>query len=245
MPVLMFAGVAALMVVIVIYSVRASRARKEAFASLAQQMGMVYTPQADRSHDDRYPQFEVFRRGSRRAAYNTISGDCDLPTGTGFAVMGDYRYTTESGTGKDRKSTTHHFSYLIVHLPHLSTPDLDIRPENLFDKIAGVFSDTDIDFESEEFSRKFHVACADRKFAYDICHPRMMEFLLASRPPAVDVERGAVCLTGGAGLWKPEQFEQQLGWFTAFLELWPEHVVRDLEARDAMAREHLATGETR
>ena len=55
----------------------------------------------------------------------------------------------------------------------------------------------DIDFESDEFSRKFYVQSSDRKFAYDVLHPRMMEFLLQTTPPMIDVEGGALCLSGG------------------------------------------------
>ena len=46
-----------------------------------------------------------------------------------------------------RTTRTHRFSYLIVHLPFSGLPDLLIRPEGVFDKMAGAFGFDDIDFE--------------------------------------------------------------------------------------------------
>ena len=38
-----------------------------------------------------------------------------------------------------------------------------------------------VEFESAEFSRAHCVRSADRKFAYDTCHPGMIEYLLDHR----------------------------------------------------------------
>jgi hypothetical protein len=43
-------------------------------------------------------------------------------------------------------------------------------------------------FESEEFNDQFTVRCADLRFAYDVIHPRTMEFLMAVRPPGFRIE---------------------------------------------------------
>src|SRR5208283_3583865 len=55
---------------------------------------------------------------------------------------------------------------------------LNIRPENILDKFTEAIGFDPIQFESAEFSRKFHVRCEDKKFAYDIIHARMIEFLM-------------------------------------------------------------------
>jgi hypothetical protein len=101
----------------------------------------------------------------------------------------------------------------------------------VFDRIAGVFGFDDIDFESEEFSRKFHVKSRDKKFAYDVCHSRMMEFLLATKPPCVDIERGRCCISDGTRVWEPEQFKATVRWIQQFYGQWPEHVVKELLPR--------------
>ena len=46
----------------------------------------------------------------------------------------------------------------------------------------GVFSSRGISFESQAFNEKFAVHAQDTKFAYDVVHPRQMEYLMASRP---------------------------------------------------------------
>ncbi|HCT45315.1 MAG TPA: hypothetical protein DF699_08890 [Phycisphaerales bacterium] len=107
-------------------------------------------------------------------------------------------------------------------------PDMLIRREGIFDKIASAFGKNDIDFESAEFSRKYYVQSESRKFAYDIIHPRMMEFLLATSPGLVDIEHSRICLSDGMTVWKAPRFPQAFDWTRQFLDLWPDFVVKDL-----------------
>lgn len=95
--------------------------------------------------------------------------------------------------------------------------------------MKNLFGFDDIDFESVEFSRKFFVKSPDKRFAYDVIHPAMMEFLLASDPPSLDVEQNRCCLFDGMRTWSPEQFRSTLAWARQFFEFWPEHVVCQLE----------------
>jgi len=209
----------------------AEKKRREALAGLAGELGWRFAPERDSSHDDEYAHFEIFRRGHSRRAYNTMFGELEDGGRRYFAKAGDFVYKKTSGSGDNRRTTTYRFSYLILHLPWPGVPDLLIRPEGLFDKLAGAFGFDDIDFESEEFSRKFHVKSPDRRFAYDVIHPRMMEYLLQSRPLAVDIERGRCCLSDGSRRWEPEQFKAQIAFLRRFFELWPEHLTASMEAR--------------
>jgi hypothetical protein len=144
--------------------------------------------------------------------------------------MGDYHYVTTS-RDKDGKTTTHthHFSYLLVHLPFQQTPGLFIRPEGFFDKIKRAMGFDDIDFESAEFSKRFYVTSTDKRFAYDVIHPAMMEFLLDRDPPAIDVEQGCCCLGAGNETWTAEEFRANLACAQRFFELWPKHLTSTLE----------------
>nr|WP_294690914.1 hypothetical protein [uncultured Friedmanniella sp.] len=45
-----------------------------------------------------------------------------------------------------------------------------------------------VQFESEEFNDSFSVRAVDPRLAYDLIHPRTMEFLMAVRPPGVRIE---------------------------------------------------------
>lgn len=208
----------------------AQKKRREAMAAFADRIGWRFDPTHDRRHDDEYAHFEIFRRGHSRAAYNTLTGTLDLRGRPCPAKMGDFIYKITRHTGKSTTTTTYRFSYLILHLPFSGVPDLLIRREGLWDKLTDAFGFDDIDFESVEFSRRFHVASSDKKFAYAVIHPRMMEFMLSSEAAAVDIERDRCCLSDGRKRWKPEQFEQKLTWVRQFFDLWPEHVLDRLEA---------------
>ena len=203
--------------------------RREDLTALADKHGFRFDPSHDSSHDDEYAQFEIFRRGHSRVAKNTLTGTVELFERSCRLVMGDFRYKITSGSGKNRRTTTYNFSYLIVH-PPWHTPPLLIRPEGVWDKLKGAFGFDDIDFESDEFSRKFYVQSSDRKFAYDVLHPRMMEFLLQNSPPMIDIEGGALCLSGGRRRWEPDRFEGAIDTVRRFCELWPRHLVKEFDS---------------
>lgn len=204
--------------------------RREALARLAGELGWRFDPSKDWSHDEEYAHFEVFRRGHGRCAFNTLTGALDWDGRACPAKMGDFRYKVTSGSGKSRRTRTYRFSYLIVHLPFRHAPSLLVRREGVFDKVAGAFGWDDIDFESAEFSRRFHVNSTDKRFAYDMVHPRMMEFLLEGEPPTIDLEHGRCCLCDGRRRWSDEEFRGTLDWARRFLELWPDHVKADLKS---------------
>ncbi len=231
LPILMFVGFAALIITGIVFAAIQAQKRREAMTLLASELGLTFSPGRDYDHDDQFAHFEIFRRGHSRSAFNTLTGHLKIAEHSVPVKAGDFTYQVTSGSGKDRKTATYTFSYFIAHLPYANIPDLLIRPENVFDKIAGVFSDRDIDFESEEFSRRFMVASPDRKFAYDICHPRMIEFLLQTSPPAIDIEFGRLCLADGTRRWQPEQFRWAADFLNHFLTRWPDHVVKELVHR--------------
>jgi hypothetical protein len=231
-PILIVLAVAGLVIAAAVAEHRASRRRQQALAELAGELGLRLDAGRDTSHDDRYGTFEIFRRGHSRAAYNTLSGETALAGRPHRVVMGDFTYKVTSSNGKTTTTTTYRFSYLILHLPLPNVPDLLIRPEHLFDKLGSALGFDDIDFESAEFSRKFFVKSADKRFAYDVVTPAMMEFLLARRDAgAIDIERGMLALSDGTRRWTPEQFRERLAFADGFLGLWPEHVTRDLRSR--------------
>ncbi len=222
--------VAVLAIAVLVYlSHLAAKRRREALAALAAELGWRFDPSRDRSHDDEYAHFEIFRHGHSRAAYNTLAGELEIYRRTCTAKMGDFTYKITTSTGKSTQTHTYRFSYLIVHLPFAGVPDLLIRREGMFDKLAGAFGFDDIDFESAEFSKRFHVKSPDKKFAYDVLHPRMMEFFLADDSPAVDIEFGRCCLSDGRHRWSGDEFHATLDWVARFIDLWPDHVTAQLE----------------
>jgi len=215
-----------------------ARIRHAGIISFADQRGFTFEPGHDDSHDERYAHFEVFRRGFDRYAYNTMSGAVDLGKIQAQCRTGDFTYKTrETYTTTDSKGRTtthtrivkHDFSYFIVELPFERMPDMLVRREGIFDKIAAAFGKNDIDFESAEFSRKYFVQCDQRKFAYDIINQRMIEFLLKTKPGLIDMENARICLTDGMTKWPHERFDESLEWTRSFVGHWPDFVIKDLE----------------
>jgi hypothetical protein len=103
----------------------------------------------------------------------------------------DFHYQTGSG-----KSTKQHELTMLMLVFKEVFPQVTIQPggESLFAKMASAFGgEDDIQFESAEFSRNFTVRSKDRRFAYDVCNPQMIEYLLAN--PGLQVEiQGPVLL---------------------------------------------------
>jgi hypothetical protein len=227
LSVLVIAVLAVLFIGFAIHAARQRRLRQEALQGLADSLGLSFDPGRDYDHDDRYAHLEIFRRGSRRYAYNTVSGRMTLGRHDCGVVFGDFHYAVRRG-GRDNKKKSERFSYLILELPWSGVPDLLIRAEGFFDRLGAMVGFDDIDFESEEFSRAFFVTSPDRKFAYDLIDRGMMDFLLASRPPLIDLEHGRLCLCSSRRTWETEQFSQQLAWLESFLSRWPDHLVARL-----------------
>jgi len=242
-PIVVILGVLAgiaLIALVIKAGIEAEKRRKQRIADMlafAQSLGLSFNPGRDPDHDDRYAHFELFQRGFDRAAYNTIFGTITLDNAEIELNAGDFtyktreRYTTTDSSGRTRTRTRivkHHFSYFIMELPYIRMPDLLIRREGIFDKIASAFGKNDIDFESSEFSRKYYVKCDSRKFAYDIVHPRMIEFLLATSPGLIDIEHSRICLSDGTSVWRAPRFAGAFDWTRQFLDLWPDFVVKDL-----------------
>jgi hypothetical protein len=223
-------AVAVLLGVFAYWSWLQAKQRREDMAALAADLGWRFDPAADSTHDETYAHFELFRRGHSRSAYNTLTGALELGGRRWPAKAGDFLYKITTSDGKTSSTHTYRFSYLILHLPFGAVPDLLIRREGVFDKLAGVLGFDDIDFESEEFSRRFCVKSPDKRFAYAVVHPRMMELLLAEQPPAIDIERGRCCISDGRHSWSVQEFHARLGLARRFFERWPEHLLVDLEA---------------
>lgn len=205
MEVLMFILVAGVIIASVIWGLVAARKRREAFASLAARLGLRFSPDYDRSLAARFQFLNKLAQGENRYAYNVLSGDYH---GNPVLVF-DYHYETHSTDSKGNRQTHHHhFSFFILTLPQ-SFPEVTIVRESLLSKVAQTFGYDDIDFESHEFSRKFCVRSRDKKFAYDVCHTRMMEYLLANPDLIIEIEDFALALAFSRCL-KPEDIEANL-----------------------------------
>lgn len=107
-----------------------------------------------------------------------------------------------------------------------SLPDLVIQPHTVADKLRDQAIADNVALESEDFSSWFHVGSSSRKFAYDVCHPRMMTFLMENAGKlGIRIIRSHLVVSDG-WLWSPEEYRQVLHVSADFLDLIPEHVWR-------------------
>jgi len=178
--------------------------------------GLNISISKDDSFDSKYLNFDCLQKGHSRYASNIMSGAIENRLFTG----GDFHYTT--GSGKNR--TDHYFSFIIVKSPIWLKP-LFIRPENFLDKIAELAGFNDIDFESSEFSKKFYVKSTDKKWAYDIIHPRMMEYLLKSPVFSIQFDTLSVIIYRDR-IFSTADFEDSVKFVNGFFELIPEYVLQ-------------------
>ena len=216
MPGVFFFIVALAVISAVIYGWYAADKRRKELFVWAQSRHLSFSPQKDHGFDTRYPKFNCLNHGSSRYAYNVISGTLANREFLGF----DYHYTT--GSGKNRH--THNFSAIVLQSPILLKP-LFIRPENFFDKITEFAGFDDIDFESAEFSRKFYVKSSDKRWAYDVIHPRMMEFLLSKPLFTIQFDLNRIMAHRGTKF-SVDDFELAVEVLDGIIERFPEYLAK-------------------
>jgi hypothetical protein len=208
---------------------KAEQKRTDELRAFALELGWTFSSSRRSASAAEFANFGCFQRGHSRSAFNTLEGVIEVAERAYDVRMGDFRYKVTSGSGKNRRTHTYTFSYAVVRLPFGSVPPLLIRRERLLDKLAGAFGFPDINFESAEFSRRYCVKSPDRRFAYDVIDQRMIEFLLRTDPPAIEISRGRCCLTNGSGRWSADEFRARHAWLHEFFQHWPRHLKAALD----------------
>jgi hypothetical protein len=171
-PILVLAAAVAGGVVYVGYLIK--KKRREAFAVMAAQLGLQYSP-ADPFGILSEP-FALFEKGDGRGVENVMWGSWQGIELRGF----DYWYYEESNDSKGGRSRSYsRFDCAIVPVD-ATCVHLTITHENLMTRLAGALTFHDIQFESEAFNRAYNVKSPDKKFANDLIDARMMTWLLQS-----------------------------------------------------------------
>ena len=168
-----------------------AKKRREAFQLLAQEFGFRFSPDKDYGLAGHYGFLEHMDDGSKRYAFNVLTGEVD---GQRVQIF-DYHYETYSTDSKGNRSTTHHyFSIFTLSLPRAFAA-LTIEREGFFSKMAQALGFDDIDFESVEFSKRYKVKSRDKKFAYDFCNVQMIDYLMQQQDLIIEVEGPILALT--------------------------------------------------
>ena len=141
----------------------------------------------------------------------------------------EYHYATTSGSGKNRRTTHHHFSCALVEAG-LHLGDMTIRREHWGDKLVQAIGFDDIDFEDHEFSKKFMVKGRDRQRVYAVVDRRMMSYLLGAGKYVVQTG-GDLLFVHERGKPTAERLDRILDFTTGFLAAIPRLVVNEERER--------------
>ena len=184
-------AIAVLVVGLIIFRIIQERKRREAFQILATELGFYYSAAKDYEFPNRYGFLNKLAQGSNRYAYNMLTGSTDQGE---TAIIMDYHFEIHSSDSKgNRRTQHHHFSFFVLLMPR-HFPELTVMREGFFSKIAQAVGYDDIDFESHEFSRKYCVRSRNKKFAYDVCNARMIDYLLDNRDLTMEIEGPALAI---------------------------------------------------
>lgn len=165
--------------------------RREALQAIATQLGLSFSSSKDYSLAGSYGFLDRLRAGKNRYAFNVMQG----PGRNGEQVcLFDHHYETTSTDSEGKTTTHHHYHSVYTLIMPRSFPELIIEPEGFFAKIAQALGFDDIDFESHEFSRRYKVKSPDKKFAYDFCNARMIDYLLDQERLAIELEGNVLAM---------------------------------------------------
>ncbi|HEV7525735.1 MAG TPA: hypothetical protein VGP92_12270 [Acidimicrobiia bacterium] len=192
---------------------QARQARVRAAMTLAQRIGFAFSA-ADVEHVVDMP-FTLFSKGDKRAVENVISG---VHNGVPLRMF-DYWYYDRNTDGQGHQSRSYHrFSCALVTIA-AACPRLRLGHENLMSRLGDHLGLHDVEFEYDEFNRRFRVKCDDQRFAFSLLDGRMMQWLLgADTFETVEVDGPWVLLAVGKldparwldlGTWL-EQFHRQI-----------------------------------
>jgi hypothetical protein len=185
--------------------------------------------------------FECLQKGDHCCYYNIIEGTSANHRWRAF----DYYYHSyyEGSLSDDdprpliswligTSKGDRHFSAVVIDAGIPLLP-LTIRPRDMLDEVAELIGFEEIGFESAEFSQKFFVRSADRRWAYDVVHQKTMEILLAHPHFLLDFQGSQIIAYHHDKVFSLGEFESALKVVTGIVDGLPESVVRDLKGIDS------------
>ena len=178
---------------------RKREARCESMESQSMKLGLEFNAEEDAGLVRRLQFLTHVEEGDDRYALHNIWGEYG-----GYAVEVFDFHWKEPGVWWWSPSWHKHryYSFVTIQLEK-HFPEILIKAESKgpFKRVAKLFSKGDINFESREFSERFDVRSTDKKFAYDFCNARMIEFLMSK--PVIPIELENDVLTIGFSTFVP------------------------------------------
>jgi hypothetical protein len=228
--------IGALVLYFIICSIRDAlreRRRRRAFQRLAVELGLSYEARDD-NLVEHLGLVHALRQGKRsrlyyilgappvpRYAFNVLSGSY-----AGFSVRAfDFFCDPERGSGKYLSEMDVHCINVLMVVEQKPFPAVLIYSRKRWMRLEQMVKLERVELEAAEFAHAFVVRAHDRKFAYDICHPRMMEYLLEHRDLSLEIEGRCVAMSFDRRL-KPEDIPGRLQQLIEIRRLFPEYLYR-------------------
>jgi len=167
---MVLAAVAALVTLIIAFSLLVARLpRAKMMKLLATRLGYRYSPDGGQNIPDRLCFAQLFAHRGEWVVSNLMfdrSGDV-------VVEIFDYDGGSTSAGGHAVSA-----GVVAVEVAGACFEPFLLRLETAGDRLKAAAGFDDIDFESHEFSKKFFVQSASKRFAYDVITARQMELLL-------------------------------------------------------------------
>ena len=166
----------------------AERSRRRGLRDLTARLGFEsFSPDRD---DEFTRKWDFLHRlthvGEDHYAFNLLRGTYH---GQSLFIF-DFSYMTGGS-----KSPQEHVGTMFLLIFKDTFPLLTIEPASLSAKLEAAFGlGNEINFESAEFSRKFCVRSLDKKFAYDVCNPQMIDYLLTNPGLQIEIQGPVISL---------------------------------------------------
>lgn len=144
----------------------------------------------------------------------------------------DYHFVKISydKNGRETYERNYYFSCVLYDFGNkVYMKRLLIRPKGFGDKILSAMGINVINFESDEFNKKFHVKSEDKKFAYDVIHPRVMDLFLRHKIfHSFELSEHSILLCN-VGKLQPHEVQNMLDIMAGFVNLMPEYLLQELK----------------
>lgn len=177
---LIFGGVAVIIVVAIIWSVIHERKRREKLTAIAQQMGLSFDPKGTMPAGG-FNHAPLFNLGRARRTKNVMSGQVEDVQ----LHLFDYQYTTGSG----KHSSTHRYTVAALEVRNFNLPKFHLKPEHFGHAIAKLFGYDDIDFtDFPVFSKKYHLSGDNEDAVRSVFTPDVLAYFEENAKGNLSVE---------------------------------------------------------
>jgi hypothetical protein len=103
---------------------------------------------------------------------------------------------------------------------------MDFRPLGVTDALDTFLGMHGIEFESAEFNKRYFVTCENQKFAFDLVHPELIEYLMSV--PGIRLQLGGpFIMASKEGFFESKELRDIKQMLERFVEIIPDYVKQD------------------